>query len=87
MSVYNLIQYTPLLELWEIFEDIISLSPLDAHGFFTLSQANDYMKDYPNSEEEQFARTEFWKAMSYFLNRKNQDIVNRRDAKRRRDKK
>lgn len=77
--MFNLIKYTPLPELWEIFEIVISLSSQDSQGYFTLGRVGDYIKDLNLN----VTHKEFWFAMNYFLHRKNLFVY----AKRKKPKK
>jgi len=69
----NLILYSGLLELWNIFETIVSISPLDSNGFFTMTMTNDYLKDYP--KQLNVTHYEFWDFMSYCLMRENKKLA------------
>lgn len=54
-----------------MFEMIISLSPFDQNGYFTLQMMDSYLRD---KEIVDYSHFEFFNAMSYFLNRKNHKI-------------
>lgn len=75
--MFDLIKYTPLLELWDIFETIITLSAVDSEGYFTLNMADTYIKDL----EINVTHSEFWSAMGYFLYRKNSFVTIQRKKK------
>jgi len=72
--VRSLILYTPLYELWEIFESAIELSPLDAHGFFTLTMIDSITRDI----EIEINPKSFWQVMRYFLYRQNKKVADKR---------
>lgn len=71
--------YSGLAEFWEVFEVIISLSPLDSNGFLTISMAESYLKDYPKLI--QLTHYEFWNAMGYCLMRFNKRMTIERKQK------
>lgn len=77
MHIKKLVLLTDLPELWEMFEEIVALSPLDSNGYLTLLMARDYLED----REIPVPLNIFWKVMSYFLNRQNQAIAARRKKK------
>lgn len=79
MNLVNLILYSGLAEFWEIFETIVSLSPLDSNGFLTLTMAEAYLKEYPKLI--QLTHYEFWEAMSYCLARYNKRMAIERKQK------
>lgn len=77
IDMLRLILFTPLPELWSAFQTILSISPLDSNGYLTISMAGDYIKD----TELDVTHSEFWRAMTYFLDRKNQAIYAERNKK------
>jgi len=68
------------MEAWQIFEQIVLISPLDSEGYLTLSNAQVYINSYPC--ELPFSHSQFWFAMGYFLNRENHKIAQKRRSKR-----
>ena len=60
--------YTFLPEVWDIFENIIRLSPMVESGF-TLSMTATYLE---YNEPIQVTHSEFWDCMRYFLYRINE---------------
>jgi hypothetical protein len=69
----NLILYTDLPIVQDIFDTVVSISDLDANGFFTLSGFPAYLQTYKG--ELNLGFKSFWSAMSYFLYRQNKKAV------------
>lgn len=66
-----IVQCTNIIKYWSLFNLIISVSPLDANGYFTLSLT----KDIIDTEKlDDISPRVFWETMSYFLSRKNHKI-------------
>ena len=62
------VRCTNIKKYWSIFNLIISVSPMDGNGYFTLSMA----KDIIDTERlDDILPREFWETMAYFLGRKN----------------
>jgi hypothetical protein len=80
IDVRPFLLYTELPELWEIFNEIISISTIDSNGFLSLSALDVYLKY--NSIEITVNKRDFFYIMSYFLDRQNEYILNKRKRKR-----
>lgn len=72
-----LVLYTPLPELWYIFNKVINLSPFFESGFTIM--AIDSLKEYLGVSP--VTQTEFWMAMERFLTAINSDYRAKRQAK------
>jgi hypothetical protein len=83
LSLYCLTYCTYLPELWEIFEVVYTMSPLDASGYFTITMMNQYINDM---EIDFITHKEFWDTMSYFLYRVNNKLHVTRSLQKRRGK-
>jgi hypothetical protein len=71
-----LVLYTPLLELWDIFQKIIVISPTTETGF-TLSGAELILKGI-KLKALQVTHFEFWETMIFFLGRLNEKFLLRK---------
>jgi len=71
INLRDLILYTPLPELWDVFCRIVTISPLDSQGYLTLTMAEPVIK----SLNLNVTHEEFWVAMTEFLSRKNHKIL------------
>jgi len=71
--------YTPLAELWYIFQTILVISPTTEIGF-TMMGADVFLKGY-DFVLGQVTHREFWRVMVYFLNRTNEKFRERRKSK------
>jgi len=65
------VRCTSIIKYWSLFNLIISLSPLDASGYFTLSMARDVIE---TEKLDDITPREFWETMSYFLSRINHKL-------------
>jgi len=72
----HLILYTPLLELWNIFQRIIRVSPVTETGF-TLTGAEMILKGI-KLKVLQVTHFEFWEIMIFFLDRLNEKFLMRK---------
>jgi hypothetical protein len=72
-----LVLYTELPYMWDVFRDIISISPMTENGF-TLSCAEFYLN---GMEPLQVTHQEFWYMIRYFLGRMNDKFYERRKQK------
>lgn len=68
--------YTKLPELWELFQKIIAISPMNEIGF-TMVGADSILRDY-DKESLQISHNNFWKVMIYFLSRVNDKFMERK---------
>lgn len=73
----SLVKYTDLPYIWDIFSDVISLSPMDDRGF-TLQILETYLNGL---EPLQMTHQEFWKTIRYFLMRINEKLAEKRKQK------
>jgi hypothetical protein len=83
----HLISFTPLPELWQIFEFAVSLYGADDYGV-RLTMLETYVNGTYGSlteclNELNVTHWEFWNCMGYFLNRLNENIATRRANARR----
>jgi hypothetical protein len=66
--------------LWETFELVVSLSDTDTNfGYLSLNMMNTYLSF--NSKSLEVTYQDFWDSMSYFLYRRNKDIVEKHKLK------
>ncbi len=75
----SLVLYTYLLDLWGIFNDIVTISPTTDMGF-TLSCADVYLRDIDKGNKlfNSISHGDFWRTMIYFLNRTNAKFQEKR---------
>lgn len=64
--------FSPLPELWDIFNTVVSMSPSNKYGF-SLLMARDYI-DTVFINNRNWSMEEFWMCMNYFLSRMNSDL-------------
>lgn len=84
IDLRSMVLYTQLPELWDIFRDIIAISPMTEIGF-TLLGASDYLAGY-DLEALQVTHREFWKTMIGFLSRINSNFLAKKKAQAQRNK-
>jgi len=73
-----IVKYTNIRKYWSLFTLIVSVSPLDGSGYFTLSMAKDILE---TEKLDDVLPREFWEAMAYFLSRKNHKLYLERKRK------
>lgn len=72
VNLRYLILYTELPELWKIFNDVLKLNNVTESGFSLLG-IRDYMYNYP--KVLQTTHSDFWLAMTYMLERANNEFT------------
>lgn len=65
-------RYTNIKKYWSLFNLIISVSPMDANGYFTLSMSRDIIECEVLND---ILPREFWETMAYFLSRVNHKLM------------
>ena len=66
-----IVKCTNIIKYWSLFNLIISVSPLDNNGYFTLSLARDVID---TERLDDISPRNFWETMAYFLSRKNHKL-------------
>jgi len=77
----NLIKYTKLPELWEVFNTILSLSSFSENGL-TLDGASAFLNGFDYGRL-QVTHATFWHIMRYFLSRANSKFIAKQKLNRR----
>jgi hypothetical protein len=75
INLKNLIKYTYLPELWDVFNTVLSISSASENGM-TLDNAMVYLKDFDISRL-QLTHSRFWLIMKYFLDRTNKKFLSK----------
>ena len=69
VNLLALVKYTQLPELWDIFQSIVAISPVNESGF-SLIGASSYLQGI----DLQVTHSTFWNIMVYFLRRLNEQF-------------